>query len=348
MTPESLRAAARLQFATARLGAAPARLEPASADASFRSYWRVTTADGDTRILMDAPPGKEDLTPWLDIASRLRAAGLHAPKVFAADGGQGFVLMEDLGDATYLPRLDATSVDRLYGEALEALLRMQTRVDTEGFPDYDRERLVAELELMPQWFLGRHLGFTPSCEEWDVIEAASTRLIAAALEQPRVFVHRDYHSRNLLVCEARDDARALASPGIIDFQDAVLGPVTYDLVSLLRDCYITWPPERVAAWAEDYRQRLLEAGVLDAAVDSARFRRWFDLMGLQRHLKVLGIFARLWYRDGKRQYLGDLPRVWDYTLAVARVWPEFAQLAALLERARGGRDLTEPRTEPAR
>jgi len=341
------------RFAETHCPAPVTSIEPASADASFRSYWRALMDDRPALVIMDAPPTHEDIDPWLDIGARLRAAGLHAPAVLAADRRQGFVLMEDLGSRTFLPELSTDTADALYGDALAALLRMQVRVDTSGLPRYDRQRLADELELMPEWFLKRHLGFAPSCEEWDVIEEAFTFLIQAALEQPRAFVHRDYHSRNLLACADRDadaggsEARWLASPGVIDFQDAVAGPVTYDLVSLLRDCYIEWPDERVEGWMAGHHRHLTTAGLIDAEADLDRFRRWFDLMGLQRHLKVLGIFCRLWYRDGKAQYLGDLPRVWRYTMAIAGRYPELAGLATLLQGARGGRALDEARPEPS-
>ena len=323
------RADARLRFASERLGK-PLRMEVASADASFRSYWRVS--DGtNTWIVMDAPPDKEDTAPWLDIGARLQRAGLHAPAVLAADRALGFVLMEDLGTRTYLPELTATAVDALYADAYTALARMQG-VDTAGLPVFDRAQIAMELELMPEWFLCRHLRFAPSCEQWDVVEAAFTFVIAAALEQPRCFMHRDYHSRNLLITTTNN-------PGIIDFQGAMLGPVTYDLASLLRDCYIVWPRERVELWREQYRSRFA------ANVDAAAFGRWFDLIGLQRHIKVLGIFCRLWYRDGKPAYLTDLPRVLDYVLCVSRWYPELANFAALLEAAVGTRDIGVPNHE---
>src|SRR5690348_3728906 len=200
MTATAPRAETLRRFAESSLATTGLSIEPASADASFRSYWRVTGAGG-THVVMDAPPDKENIAPWLDIGTRLRAAGLHAPEVFAVDREQGFVLMEDLGTRIYLPELDEHSADRLYGEAFDALLRMQTRVDTDGLPAFDRGRLVTEMELLPEWFLQRHLGYVPACEEWDVIEAAFTFLAHAALEQPRTFMHRDYHSRNLLVCD---------------------------------------------------------------------------------------------------------------------------------------------------
>jgi aminoglycoside/choline kinase family phosphotransferase len=325
------RSAARLAFVRQHLPGPDFRIAPASEDASFRSYWRVQGA-GPSRIVMDAPPDKEPIAPWLDIGARLRTAGVHAPEVFASDEKSGFVLMEDLGTRTYLPELNAANADALYANALAALARMQ-QVDATGLPPYDRNFLVAEMELMPEWFLKRHLGLAPSCEEWDVIEAAFTFLVHAVLEQPRTFVHRDYHSRNLLVTPEH-------SPGVIDFQGAMLGPATYDLASLLRDCYIEWDEARVTAWTEAYRQHHA------ASVDAATFRRWLDLTGLQRHIKVLGIFCRLRYRDGKAQYLGDLPLVWRYFTAIAGRYPELVDFSTLLQRAVGGRDLTVPAATP--
>src|SRR5690606_27582870 len=233
----------RLAWARERLQDPEASLERASADASFRSYWRARSR-GRTWVLMDAPPDREDIRPWLEIASRLARAGLHVPDIQAADPERGFVLMEDLGERLLLAELMQTTADRLYGEAMEALLRMQLQAEPGDLPEYDEQRLVDEMELMPQWFLGRHLGFMPACEQWDIVESAFRALVDNARRQPQVFVHRDFHSRNLLVTE-------VASPGVIDFQDAVRGPVTYDLVSLLRDCYIAWPEERVYGWAEE-------------------------------------------------------------------------------------------------
>ena len=327
---------ARLDWLRATLGDPAATLESASADASFRSYWR-TAAGGRTRILMDAPPDREDTGPWLDIAARLVAAGLHAPRVEAVDAERGFILMSDLGERLYLPALDADSVDGLYGAAMDALLAMQTRVDASDLPAYDEARLVAEMELMPTWFLQRHLGMDASCGDWDVVEVAFRALVENATRQEQAFVHRDYHSRNLLLpLPGADDG----GPGILDFQDAVRGPVTYDLVSLLRDCYIAWPDDRVYAWAEQYRRRLVDAGL--TRVDADTFRRGFDLMGLQRHIKVLGIFCRLWYRDGKAGYLRDLPLVWKYTREVGSRYPEIAPLVALIDEALRGRDITLP------
>jgi aminoglycoside/choline kinase family phosphotransferase len=211
--------------------------EPASADASFRSYWRVSGA-GTTVVVMDAPPGKEDIEPWLDIGARLQSAGLHTPEVLAVDRANGFVLMEDLGTRLYLPELRDSTVDVLYADALDALLKMQTRADAAGLPYFDEAFLTQELELMPEWFLRRHLGATVECDDWDRIELAFRALITSARAQPQGFMHRDYHSRNLLVVDADN-------PGVIDFQGAMTGPITYDLASLLRDCYIAWDAERV-------------------------------------------------------------------------------------------------------
>ena len=326
------RAAQRLAWTRAALGDPEATLDSASADASFRSYWRCESGLR-SWIVMDAPPDKEDIQSWLDIAARLCTAGLHAPLVRASDAELGFVLMSDLGTRTYLPELDDTHVDALYGDALNALLRMQSHAECAGLPAYDENRLVAEMELLPEWFLQRHLGFTPACEDWDVIEAAFRALVHNAQIQPQVFVHRDFHSRNLMIT-------ASSNPGIIDFQDAVRGPVTYDLVSLLRDCYIEWPDDRVYEWVDGFHVRLVAAGSTD--VDAATFRRGFDLMGLQRHIKVLGIFCRLWYRDGKASYLRDLSLVWKYTRNVGARYPEIAPLIALIERAIGARDITLP------
>lgn len=333
MNPDPRRLAALRDFAASRLADPGVDPQPASADASFRSYWRVRTGESSV-VVMDAPPGREDLGPWLDVARRLRAAGLNAPEVFATDLAQGFVLMSDLGTRTYLPELRESTVDALYGDALCALLRMQSQVATDGLPDYDRPRLLAEVELLPAWFLGRHLAIAPGCAGWDAIEQAFSVLLDAALAQPGAFVHRDYHSRNLLLVPGHN-------PGIVDFQDAVRGPATYDLVSLLRDCYIAWPRERVLAWAEGHRLALRAAGLVDA--DAPTWKRWFDLMGVQRHVKVLGIFCRLWYRDGKAAYLDDLPLVLRYTLDVADEYADLRAFADFLRRAVGERDIRVPR-----
>lgn len=326
------RSAARLAWTRATFGDHSLLLEPASSDASFRSYWR-TYHDGRSWIVMDSPPAQEDPRPWLKIGQQLAAAGLHVPAVHAQDLEQGFLLIEDLGTRLYLRELNGHNADALYGDAMDALLRMQTRMDHRELPPFDQDVLMRGLEVMPEWFLGRHLGHTPDDGERHILEAAFDVIVRNAQEQPRCFVHRDYHSRNLLVVEQNN-------PGIIDFQGALAGPITYDLASLLRDAYVTWPRERVEAWVESHRQRLLGAGVIGDDVDRERFLRWFDLTGMHRHVRVLGQFYRLWYRDGKPSYLADVPRVYQYVVSVARSYPELTDFAAVIERHAKGRDLT--------
>ncbi|MEY2167887.1 MULTISPECIES: aminoglycoside phosphotransferase family protein [unclassified Rhodanobacter] len=333
MTATDFRTAARLAWARTTLGDDALTLESASSDASFRSYWRTTHA-GQSWIVMDSPPEREDPRPWLAIGERLAKAGLHVPKVAAQDLQQGFLLIEDLGSRLYLTELNEANADQLYGDAMDALLVMQTKVACDDLPPFDHTVLVNGLEVMPKWFLERHLGHTPDCDEWDVLEAAFDVIVRNALAQPRVFVHRDYHSRNLLVVEANN-------PGVIDFQGALHGPITYDLASLLRDAYVAWPRERVEAWVESYRLRLRHAGAIGHDIDTTRFLRWFDLTGLHRHVRVLGQFYRLWYRDGKPGYLADVPQVYRYVIEVAKSYPELADFAALLERHVQGRDLTQ-------
>lgn len=325
------RSVVRLAWARQVTGLPSLELAPASADASFRSYWRGYV-DGQPVIVMDSPPEREDPAPWIDIGRRLADAGLHVPKVMVADVSLGFLLIEDLGTRTYLPELTDETADALYGDALDALLRMQSRVDTAGLPAFDHAWQTMELEIMPTWLLQKHLGVEVACEEWDIIENAFTAIMHTIAEQPRAFMHRDYHSRNLLVTTER-------SPGIIDFQGAMSGPITYDLASLLRDAYITWDEERVRGWVEAYRLRLLDARLLEESVDTDRFRRWFDLTGLQRHIKILGLFCRLCYRDGKPGYLDDLPRVLRYVLDTARRHADVAPLADYLEAKIDNRDI---------
>jgi aminoglycoside/choline kinase family phosphotransferase len=301
------------------------RIEPASADASFRRYFRVRGREEDL-IVMDAPPDKEDLQPFLQVAQLLLEVGVNVPRILARDLARGFLLLSDLGSKQYLDSLKAGErVDQLYGDALDSLARMQLhgRQPAGQLPHYDSPALLREMALMPQWFLSRHLGMRISDRDRGTLDALFDALVHNACEQPATFVHRDYHSRNLMVCET-------GNPGILDFQDAVLGPITYDLVSLLKDCYITWPAGRVRAWALDFRARRLREG-LAAGRDDAQFLRWFDLMGLQRHIKVLGIFSRLWYRDGKRGYLADLPRVLAYVRETACLHPQTADFAAFID-----------------
>lgn len=302
-----------------------ARLEPASADASFRRYFRIWEPSGATRIVMDAPPGKEDVGPFLQVAALLERCGVHVPHIDAADGPRGLVLLEDLGSLPYLTRLRAGGDPQaLYADALQALHRIQVGGADAArlLAPYDRAVLQREMELMPAWFCERHLGLTLDDSDRALLQRSFDFLTAEALAQPAVFVHRDYHSRNLMVLPERN-------PGVIDFQDALAGPVGYDLVSLLKDCYIEWPRSRVEQWVSEYRAQLRQTpmvGPVLAGSSEQEFLRWFDLIGVQRHLKVLGIFARLWYRDGKSGYLADLPRTLDYVREAARLYPELHAL----------------------
>ena len=299
-------------------------LAPASADASFRRYFRVTRPEG-TVIAMDAPPEKEDVEPYLRVAGMLEATGVCAPRVLARNAADGFLLLTDLGSTTYLEALaDPARAAALYADAIVALVRMQAR--GAGFcrslPRYDERLLRTEMRLFPDWLLARHLGLELDGAVAATLESAADLLVANALGQPQVFVHRDYHSRNLMVC-------AGANPGILDFQDAVHGALTYDLVSLLRDCYVAWPQQQVLGWARDYRRQAAAAG-LDTGADEAQFLRWLDLMGVQRHLKAAGIFARLWHRDGKPGYLPDVPRTLSYVVEACARQQDLAALGELV------------------
>ena len=307
------------------LGLAVASIVPASGDASFRRYFRVTVADG-SYIAMDAPPHLEDCRPFVAIAAAMAGFGLHVPRVYAQDLAQGFLLLSDLGSRQYLSALNERTADRLYGDAIAALVRLQSRgpVSDGALPPFDEARLTMEMGLFRDWFLRRHLAIELTDDDLGVLEAVFQRLIDNALAQPRVWVHRDYHSRNLMVTAERN-------PGVLDFQDAVIGPVTYDLVSLLRDCYIDWPEAAVRRWIASYYRQASEAGCLEG-VAAAQFRQWFDLMGVQRHLKAIGIFARLNHRDGKPGYLGDIPRALGYVRAVAANDQALAGLSRLIAR----------------
>ena len=298
------------------------RLAPASADASFRRYLRLE-AGGETRIVMDAPPAQEPCAPFVEIAAKLRAAGLSAPRIDAADLEQGFLLLEDFGDTPYLAALTPATEAALYGDALAALATMQTRIGGEDLPAYDAAMLATECDLFRDWFLLRLLGIDLDAGARALWREARSRLVESALAQPVVFVHRDYHSRNLMVL-------ARGNPGILDFQGAVRGPLCYDLVSLLRDCYIAWPPARVERLALDYLATARAAGLTSTA--PAPFLRWFDRMGAQRHLKAIGIFARLKLRDGKDGYIGDIPRTFGYLRAVTERDVGLAALSTLFER----------------
>jgi aminoglycoside/choline kinase family phosphotransferase len=300
-------------------------LSPASADASLRRYFRLRR-NGESLILMDSPPHLTDCRPFLEVAERLSALGLNVPRVLRVDLAEGILALSDFGDLCYLGALNSDNADSLYEGALAALLTLQTQGrDAEAFPLYDRSLLERELRLFDQWLLGRHLHISLNEVERRGLERVYQKLCDNALEQPKVWVHRDYHSRNLMVC-------AENNPGILDFQDAVIGPITYDLVSLLKDCYVAWPRDRVEGWALEYRHRLLAAGLEAVATDECTWMRWFDLMGIQRHLKAAGIFARLHRRDGKSGYLADIPRTLGYVSASCQLHEGLEPLAALLDR----------------
>ncbi|MEW8549665.1 MAG: phosphotransferase [Candidatus Thiodiazotropha endolucinida] len=277
--------------------------EPASNDASFRRYFRLIE-NGKSYIAMDAPPDREDSRPFVKVAEAFESIGLNVPHIYARDLTQGFMLLEDLGTELYLDRLSSETVDRLYGDALGALATLQACGPRDGLPKYDRALLMQEMALFRDWLLLQELSLSLTHEEHSMLQRVFELLVDSALQQPQVCVHRDYHSRNLMVT-------ARHNPGILDFQDAVIGPVTYDLVSLLRDCYVSWPDGRVLDWAIGYYELAVQSGILGSEHE-ARFLTWFDLMGVQRHLKASGIFARLYRRDGKPGYLKEIPRTLGY------------------------------------
>ena len=310
------------RWLAAQLPGSAFALAPASEDASFRRYFRAALADGRSFIAMDAPPDKEDCRPFVHVARLLREAGVHAPEVHAQDPAQGFLLLSDLGSTTYLAALDERNADALLRDAIAALVRWQLATRAGELPPYDEALLRREMALFPEWYLGRHLGLSLSAPQKAALEGAFDRLAASALAQPAVYVHRDYMPRNLMLCQP--------NPGVLDFQDAVIGPISYDIASLLRDAFISWEEARVLDWCARYWDAAKRAH-LPVDADFAEFYRGFEWMGLQRHLKVLGIFARLTYRDGKARYLADTPRFLGYARAAAGRYPALAPLAQLLD-----------------
>lgn len=291
-------------------------LVPASDDASFRRYFRGAVGDR-SYIFVDAPPDKEDSSPFVDVSRRLLAGGLNVPAVYRHDLTKGFMMLTDLGDRLYLDEVvsgDEGRVESLYDNAVRAIATMQSSVDATGLPGYDEPLLREEMNLFIDWFLPLQLGIETNAVESALIEDVFRRMVENALSQPTAFVHRDYHSRNLMVMNERN-------PGIVDFQDAVSGPVTYDLVSLLKDCYHRFSPAFVRERATAFKEHLAREGFIDA-IDDETYRRWFDFMGMQRHIKVAGIFSRLNIRDGKPRYLGDIPLVVDYILEVCDRYDE--------------------------
>jgi hypothetical protein len=300
----------------------PVTLTAASEDASFRRYWRATLPDGASYVVMDAPPEKEDCRPFVRVARMLADAGVHAPQVLAQDLEQGFLLLSDLGTRTYLEELNAGNATQLFADATDALLRWQLATRAGELPPYDEALLRREMNLFPEWYVGKHLRKNLSAKQSETLENIFALLVKSALAQPVVYVHRDYMPRNLMVSEP--------NPGVLDFQDAVLGPITYDMVSLVRDAFISWEEAQVLDWSVRYWEKAKGRG-LPVAADFGEFWRAFEWMGLQRHLKVLGIFARIYYRDGKPKYLHDTPRFLDYAGSVSKRYRELAPLARLLD-----------------
>jgi aminoglycoside/choline kinase family phosphotransferase len=329
MSPRDPRLEQLEQWIAKLFGARDFVVTVASADASFRRYFRVSR-QGRTWIAMDAPPDKEDMGPYIRVSGMLVDVGVNAPRVLERDERLGFLLNTDLGSRTYLADLDAGGdAERLYADAIEALVAIQSRSGKHApeLPPYDDALLRREMGLFPEWFCNKHLGLKLNDAETAGLARTFDVLVAEALRQPKVFVHRDYHSRNLMVTDGKEHG---PNPGILDFQDAVFGPVTYDLVSLLRDSYVAWPLERVHAWVRRYRDSAARSG-LDVGASEAEFLRWFDLMGVQRQLKVLGIFARLYHRDGKSGYLKDLPRTLSYVRQVIKNYSDLEFLTTFIE-----------------
>ncbi|WP_419708310.1 aminoglycoside phosphotransferase family protein [Pseudomonas sp. NFX224] len=304
----------------------PATLTAASSDASFRRYFRWEGA-GRSFIVMDAPPPQENCKPFVDIAFLLAKSGINVPKIYAEDLERGFLLLNDLGNKTYLDVIDSENADDLFNDALQALLAFQQLPMVAPLPSYDVALLRRELELFPEWYVKRELGIEFDAAQQVLWQQVSDLLIDSALAQPKVLVHRDYMPRNLMLSEP--------NPGVLDFQDAVYGPVTYDVTCLFKDAFLSWPEERVRGWLESYWQ---QATALDIPVqpEFEDFLRASDLMGVQRHLKVIGIFARICHRDGKPRYLGDVPRFFAYIEAVIARRPELAELDVLLASLRAG------------
>lgn len=294
--------------------------QAASSDASFRRYFRIKTPEGQF-IVMDAPPEKENIEPFIRVAGLLARSRVNVPAIFQQNLTDGFLLLEDFGSQSFLDQLNAFNAGELYQSAFNTLFNLQTNttVQNSGLPDYNEPLLQRELGIFEDWFLNQWLDILIPPSIWETLRSI---LVKSALEQPVTCVHRDYHSRNLMVLN--DD-----SPGVIDFQDAVIGPVTYDLVSLLRDCYIAWPNQQVEQWMDQYYNRLLQAELV--ACTPARFKRWFDLMGIQRHLKAIGIFSRLHLRDGKSSYLNDIPRTLNYVTAICASYPELVEFSDFLQ-----------------
>ncbi|HSI24735.1 MAG TPA: phosphotransferase [Methylotenera sp.] len=306
-------------------------LTTASADASFRRYFRVHLANEfkgyKTLIAMDAPPPQENCTPFVYVANLFLAAGLNVPQVLAQDLTNGFLLLSDLGDDTYLSALDPSSAQKLYSDATDALVKLQLASKPNILPNYDAALLTREMQLFPDWYVAKHLKFELNAEQHTALNHTFELLNKNILAQGQVYVHRDYHSRNLMVTEENN-------PGVLDFQDGVYGAITYDLVSLLKDAYIQWDEEQIIDWAVRYWEKARKAS-LPVPTDFSEFYRDFEWMGAQRHIKVLGIFARLSHRDGKDGYLNDMPLVLHYLRKVCERYVELRPMLRLLDTLEG-------------
>lgn len=323
--PQDARLASLIDWITTLSGLSlqPASLRPASSDASFRRYFRVNDAEGQTFVLMDAPPAQEPVEPFIKVANLLASCGVTVPHILASDVAQGFLLLSDLGTVMYSHLLNQDTAQQLYMDAIDSLLRIQSLADVDTLPAFDRAWQLKELQIFPEWYVTRHLGADLTPARQGLIDQVFNQILANTQAQAPVVMHRDYHSRNLMVMRE-------GNPGILDFQGAMIGPITYDLVSLLRDAYIEWDEEQVLDWAIRYWEQARRVGLpVPADIDS--FYRDFEFMGLQRHLKILGIFCRLAYRDGKTSYLDDLPLVLAYVRKTARRYRDLAPLVKLLD-----------------
>ncbi len=319
---ENHRAAARLSWARTAINDPAIELVCASMDAGFRSYWRTVGHGSSSVIVMDSPPDKEDVRPWLAMRAVLESGGVRVPQVIARDVEAGFLILEDLGADTYLHVINSDNAETLFDDAIDQLLKLQSIPVPATLPAYDEPMLARELKLFDEWFLGHHLGMVLDCDDLQRLDLVNRRLIDAALAQPQVLVHRDFMPRNLMPA---DDG-----PAVLDFQDGVRGPIAYDPICLFKDAFLSWPEDRVDAWLDRYHVRAVEAGLPVPTL--ARFRRDADWTGVQRHLKVIGIFARLHHRDHKPKYLPDVPRFFGYLDAVLPKYPELSPLAELIER----------------
>jgi N-acetylmuramate 1-kinase len=295
-------------------------LKPASEDASFRSYYRLFLQNK-TLIVMDAPPAEEDCEPFVRITNTLHACGVNAPTIHNMDLQQGFLLLDDFGNDLYLHKLDSSTANKLYADAVKTLIRMQTSADAKELTNYDEFLLQREMQLFTEWLLGKHLRIELNNDQYNEMKIIFCLLAENALQQPQVFVHRDFHSRNLMLTQENN-------PGVIDYQDAVSGPISYDLVSLLKDCYIKWSRDEINQWVDFYFNQRAEN---EPEIDRERFQRWFDLMGVQRHLKASGIFARLSHRDGKHGFLKDIPRTLSYIIDLKQDYKELLPLCLIIE-----------------